>query len=241
MGKKAIWSFPHKVLKSYLPPIVFILSHRIKVFVIKHFRLMSGFMLRRKIQWNHGRELCTIEQFLKVWLCQTHVKLSRCMPRFNTTFWVKCIPLIKTCNYTEHGESPNHTINLACHCPALPSTVSSARLLLVTFLKGELIAKPGQCFNWGDPWNQRTKSSKVIYWWILWINRSAIHAGILTGRGFLQRSSSLCVLSGCDSLMVNVVKKTDLTTDQFCTEIKLFILLFLNKLFIPVLHVLCIQ
>lgn len=82
--------------------------------------------------------------------------------------------------------------------PILPSTVSYARLLLVTILKGELISKPGHRFNWGDPWNQRTKSSKMIYWRILWINRSEIHAGIFTGKGFPQRSVSLCVLSGCD-------------------------------------------
>lgn len=32
----------------------------------------------------------------------------------------------------ERGESPNHTINLACHCPALQSRVICVRLLLVT-------------------------------------------------------------------------------------------------------------
>ncbi len=150
------------------------------------------------------------------------------MPQFNTTSWVKCVSPIKPCKCVEHGESPNHTINLTCHCPILPSTVSYVRLLLVTLLKGELIAKPGHCFNWGSPWNQRTRSSKMIYWRILWINRREIHAGIFTGKGFPQRSVSLCILSGCDSLMVNAVDclwEQILCWTEQC-RIKLLILLF---------------
>lgn len=51
--ERAVWLFL-KVLKSYLLPITFILSQRVKIFAIKHFRLMSWF--GEKIPGNPGRE-----------------------------------------------------------------------------------------------------------------------------------------------------------------------------------------
>jgi len=55
----------HKVLQSNPLPITFILSPRIKVFVIKPFRLMSWFMPGRKITGNPGRDFCTFKCFKK--------------------------------------------------------------------------------------------------------------------------------------------------------------------------------
>jgi len=146
------------------------------------------------------------------------------MPQFNTTYWVKCISPLTTFKCREHSESPNHAIHLACHCPILPSTVSYARLLLVTMLKGELIAKPGHGFNWADPWNQRTQNSKMIYWRIPWINRSEIHAGVFTGKCF---PPSVCVLS-----VIHRWRMLLIVFQTRCIELcrnKLFISLWINS------------
>lgn len=105
------------------------------------------------------------------------------MPQFNTTFLSEnAFYLSKLAKvHRARRRVPNHNIHLTCHCPILPITAKlCASALGYIFREGELIAKPGHCFNWGDPWNQRRKSSKMIYWWMLWINRSEIH----TGKGF---------------------------------------------------------
>lgn len=72
----------------------------------------------------------------------------------------------KPAKYTEHDESPNHWMIPAFLCQIFFSTVSDARLLLVSLLRGELIAKPGCFFSLSYPWNQRNKR-KMVHWWIM--------------------------------------------------------------------------